>query len=125
MAATRSKNTPGNYCLEQRAIQTRASYALDRDFSTPQQVMMAGTGLLQGYTGNAVLSQNPQDIESFLLGIGATNLDKPANSPFQAHLTTNPAWTMLDQRVPMVLPEPLSAETKARFLPSDPLLVRP
>jgi hypothetical protein len=121
MAATRSKNTRGNYCLEQRATQLGASYAL---FETRGDVVMAGTGLLQGYTGNAVLSQNPQDIESFLRGIGANNLEQPVTSSFQAHLVTRPSWTILDERVKVVLPEPL-LPPHARFHNSDPLVVRP
>jgi hypothetical protein len=126
MASTRSKNTPGNYCLEQRAYTQGSSYVAERDYAYPKHVLMAGTGLLQGYMGNAVLAENPQDVESFLFGIGATNLVDPATQPFAAHLVEHPAYTIVDQRVPLVMPETLHVEPHQRQypMPSGPLVVR-
>jgi hypothetical protein len=127
MASTRSKNTPGNYCLEQNAVKHTAQYFLDRDFAYPQVVTRAGDGLVQGRMGNAVLAQNPQDVESFLFGIGQTNLVTPATSPFTANLLEHRATTMMDHRVPLVMPENLVVHNDQRpgALSSSPLIVRP
>ena len=124
MASTRSINTPGNYYLKQQATQHGSSYVTDRP--CPQQVLMAGTGLLQGYMGNAVLAQNPQDIESFLFGIGANNMVTPAATPFQAHVQEHPSFTILDRRVPLVMPADLVVPNDQRQypMPSHPLIVR-
>jgi hypothetical protein len=117
MASTRSINTPGNFYLKQQATQHGASYVTDRQFAYPNQVLTAGTGLIQGYMGNAVLAQNPQDIESFLFGIGANNLITPAATPFQAQIMDHSAWTMLDRRVPLVMPRDLVVEPNQRQYP--------
>lgn len=126
MASTRSKNTPGNFYLKQQSTQHGASYVTDRQYAYPQQVLMAGTGVLQGYMGNAVLAQNPQDIESFLFGIGANNLITPAASPFQAQVVDHSSLTILDRRVPLVMPADLVVPNDQRQypLPSGPLVTR-
>jgi len=127
MASTRSKNTSGNYCLEQRGIQQNAAYLVNKEYAYPQRVLTAGTGLVQGYMGNAVLAENPQDVESFLFGIGATNLVTPAASPFHAQLVQHPSLTMMDRKVPLILPDPLVVQNDQRQypMPSRPLIVRP
>ena len=126
MASTRSINTPGNYYLKQQATQHGSSYLTDRQYAYPTRVLRAGTGLLQGYMGNAVLAQNPQDIESFLFGIGANNLVAPSTSPFEAQLVDHRSWTMLENRVPLVMPADLVVQNDQRQypMPSSPLIVR-
>jgi hypothetical protein len=103
MASTRSKNTPGNYCLEQRAVQQGAAYLVDRDYAYATPTLMAGNGLLQGRMGNAVLAQNPQDVESFLFGINSTNLVTPAPSPFTAEILLHPAQKSMCSNICAVL----------------------
>jgi len=126
MASTRSKNTLGNYCLEQNAFKHNAAYLLDRDFAYPSVVARAGDGLVQGRMGNAVLAQNPQDVESFLFGIGQTNLVTPEKAPFTANLLEHCAVTMMDHRVPLVMPKDLVVHKDQRpLLVADPLIVRP
>jgi hypothetical protein len=100
---------------------------LDRDFAYPHTVTRAGDGLVQGRMGNAVLAQNPQDVESFLFGIGQTNLVTPASTPFSANLLEHRATTMMDYRVPLVMPENLVVHNNQRQYPmasSTPLNVR-
>jgi hypothetical protein len=80
MASTRNKNTPGNYCLDQKQnIQTESwqlytnganGYAYD--------TRLAGRGLNPGQVPWSKLASNPADIESFLFGINSTNLVNPA-----------------------------------------------
>ena len=82
MASTRNKNTPGNFCLEQRQnvgiekwqlyINGANGYAYD--------TKLPGNGLNPGQLPMDALSHNPADIESFLWGINSTNLVNPAPS---------------------------------------------
>ena len=127
MASTRSRNTPGNYCLEQREVQHSINYIVDRDYAYVPQTLMAGDGLVQGRMGNAVLAQNPQDIESFLFGIGSTNLVTPAASPFSAQVMQHPALSIVDRQVQLLMPAPLTVQNDQRQYPmsSDkPLVIR-
>lgn len=84
MASTRNKNTPGNYCLDQRQFTEMRNWSLYENSSHGQafNTKLAGTGLNPGQLPWTTLSHNPADIESFLFGINSTNLVSPA-----AHLT--------------------------------------
>ena len=48
MASTRSKNTPGNYCLEQREYKHSEKYTLypNSQYGAAYDTRMPGTGLL-------------------------------------------------------------------------------
>lgn len=76
MAATRNRNTPGNYKLEQSAVSNwsgRQMYehaAQGRPFNT----YLAGNGLIQGQMRGNSLLHNPTEVETMLFGIGSTNL---------------------------------------------------
>ena len=84
MASTRDINSKGNYCLEQKAIETTRSnlafyngpngHAFDPAFPELYR---------QGYMPADNFSFNPTDIESQLFGIGSTNLieTKPITVP--------------------------------------------
>ena len=80
MASTRNKNTPGNYCLDNRqntgseAWQLYTNGANGYAFDT----RLPGNGLNPGQFPWSKLSHNPADIESFLFGINSTNLVSPA-----------------------------------------------
>ena len=126
MASSRSKNTPGNYCLEQRAFQHGVDYCVDRDYAYVPRTLVAGDGLLQGRMGCDVLSKNPRDVESFLFGIGATNLVTPSTQPFSAHIVENSAMSIVDQRVPLIMPKDLSVQNDQRQYPmhSSTLVIR-
>jgi len=80
MASTRNKNTPGNYCLDQRqnvGIETWQLYKNGAN-GTAYDTRLPGRGLNPGqFTFNS-FSNNPADIESFLFGINSTNLVQPA-----------------------------------------------
>ena len=80
MASTRNRNSPGDYALEQIALQKRADYSASDSaafFGTPGESYFPGNGLIGMATANRNLSQNYCDIESQLRGIGATNLVAP------------------------------------------------
>ena len=80
MASTRSKNTPGNYCLQQREYSEGREYTSYKysAYGEAYDTRLPGNGLNPGQVPWNTLSQNPADIESFLFGINSTNLVNPA-----------------------------------------------
>ena len=79
MASTRNKNTPGNYCLEQKEYKEFSNYTLypNSQYGAAYNTRLAGNGLNPGQLPWTTLSHNPADIESFLWGINSTNLVNP------------------------------------------------
>ena len=80
MAATRNKNTPGNYCLDQKQNTDNVKWRLYENgaHGLAYDTRLSGVGLCPGQLPWSTLSHNPADIESFLFGINATNLVNPA-----------------------------------------------
>ena len=80
MASTRNKNTPGNYCLDQRQNTGSEAWQLYKNGANGEaySTKLPGNGLNPGQFGWNTLSYNPADIESFLFGINSTNLVNPA-----------------------------------------------
>jgi hypothetical protein len=77
MASTRDKNSPGNYALEQFSLQKGRDYWTNPDYGHPPTVMFPGNGLLSGRVAATELATNAVDAESFLYGIGSSNLVNP------------------------------------------------
>jgi len=80
MASTRNRNTPGNYCLEQRQDKKTEGYTLypNSQYGAAYDTRLPGCGLNPGQIPGNKLSYNAADIESFLFGINSTNLVNPA-----------------------------------------------
>lgn len=114
MAATRSKNTPGNYKMEQESINKIRDELLYVNQSQGQaiQTYHPGDGLLSGKVAPQNLSGNPCDIESFLFGIGSTNLVEPL-PPLKAEIKTIPSLNVA-AKTPMILPNGLGIEPNQR-----------
>lgn len=79
MASTRTHNTPGNYCLQQRQYQEGRQYTIYKHSAYGEAVdtKLPGNGLNPAQIPWNKLSHNAADIESFLFGINSTNLVKP------------------------------------------------
>ena len=79
MASTRNRNTPGNYCLEQKQYSNSFTWSLypNSSHGNSYDTCIPGNGLLQGQINSSQLSYNNINIESFLFGIDVTNLTKP------------------------------------------------
>jgi len=114
MASTRNKNTPGNYALEQWSLekQFQSKTFIHGAQGRPIEPLYAGNGLKGGRIVARDLAKNDCDIESFLFGIGSTNLVTP-QAPVQ------PEWIELKtldiiQKKPMCVPEPLIVEPHQR-----------
>lgn len=116
MASTRNKNTRGNYCLEQRAFQQQAAYTANREYAFAPRTMNPGAGLLAGQLPDTALSGNPNDIESFLFGIGSTNLVTP-QAPITAELKQLPELSIIDRKVPLIMPKEFVLDDNQRPFP--------
>ena len=114
MASTRNKNTPGNYCLEQREHVGSANYNLYKNSSHGAAYItkLPGNGMNPAQIPWNQMSSNAPDIESFLFGIGSTNLVNPA-PVFVPRLTTL-ASSNLFEKGPVLVPEPLVIEKNQR-----------
>jgi len=117
MASTRNKNTPGNYCLEQKQYQHSSGYTLypNSQYGAAYNTRLPGNGLLAGQVPWNKLSYNASDTESFLFGINSTNLVNPAPCfvPEIAKLDS----VNIYQKGNIYLPEPLVIEKNQRPFP--------
>ena len=80
MASTRTRNTPGDYAQEQQSLQRFADYGLERAFGARADTHLPGRGLLPAKIPAAQLVRDACDLESFLFGIGSSNLHNPSVS---------------------------------------------
>jgi hypothetical protein len=114
MASTRNKNTPGNYALEQWSLekQFQSKTYIHGAQGRPIEPLYAGNGLKGGRIVARDLAKNDCDIESFLFGIGSTNLVTPL-APVQPELNDLKTLDII-QKKPMYVPEPLIVEPHQR-----------
>lgn len=117
MASTRNKNTPGNYCLEQKQFSSSKDYTLypNSQYGAAYDNRLAGNGLNPAQMPWNQLSYNAPDVESFLFGINSTNLVKPA-PVFVPQLKRLDSANIF-QKGPILIPEPLVIEKDQRPLP--------
>ena len=116
MASTRNKNDRGNYKAEERERQNCRNYL---NYENQPNGMAAtnhyaGDGLLMGQMGPSVLSYNYADIDSYLKGIGSTNLVSPLPK-------IEPQFKSLDslsviQKTPLIMPAPMRIDKNQRPL---------
>lgn len=118
MASTRNLNTPGNYCLEQKKNKDFENYTLypNSQYGAAFDTKLAGDGVNPGQMPWNQLSSNAVQVESFLFGIGSTNLVNPEVSkpviPDLKPLKTADFF----QRTCLFMPEPLAVEKGQRPL---------
>jgi hypothetical protein len=107
MASTRNKNTPGNYCLEQREYRDSEKYTLYKysQYGQAYNTQFAGNGLLPAQIPWNQMSHNAADTESFLFGINSTNLVNPA--PCFVPEITKLQSANVYEKGPVYMPEPL------------------
>jgi hypothetical protein len=118
MASTRNKNTPGNYCMEQRQYRDTEQWRLYEHGAAgvATRTELAGNGLMPGAIPGRMLSSNSIDIEGFLFGINSTNLVTP-EPPLVARV--NRLDTLdLYTRAPVVMPTPLNVSPNQRPFPA-------
>jgi hypothetical protein len=114
MASTRSKNTPGNYDLEQHDMFKMRKYELYQGHVFNDQTCLPGRGLLPARLPTQLFEDNC-DIESELRGIGATNLvDPKTNSLLPPAARPMPTLNVIDTAA-VILPQPLVVPKNYRF----------
>lgn len=78
MTSTRDKNSPANYCLEQRGLkQTRDNLAFYNSPNGHAYYPALPRHYIPSHMPVDILSNNPIDIESSLFGIDSNNLVNP------------------------------------------------
>jgi hypothetical protein len=114
MASTRNKNTPGNYALEKNASQRKHQELMFIHQSQGQarQTNLPGNGLLSGRYAGRDLAKNDNDIESFLFGIGSTNLENPL--PQVSPQLNQIASLNVMEKTPVIMPRPFGIEPNQR-----------
>lgn len=116
MASTRSKNTPGDYLLEQNTYKQQIDYKTNIQYGIATPTLDAGHGLIQGKLPDSMLAGNPNDIESELFGIGSTNLVAP-KAPVNPELKKREALSIVDRHVPLIMPRNLEIQQNQRPFP--------
>ncbi len=111
MSSTRNKNTIENYRMEQRALESARSNLLYEHSSNGNafEPLLPGDGLLGARIAHTNLSHNAVDVESFLYGIGSTNLVQPQD-PVSLQSKNLRTLEIVDRRLPVFIPEPLVIE---------------
>ena len=118
MASTRSRNTPGNYVLEQQINMQQNDYmSFEKSsfYGTVPATYFPGQGLVGMKTSGLNLASNSADIESQLFGIGSTNLVEPrapvAPDVYQLN-SLNVAY-----KAPVIVPEQFIPTPNQRAMP--------
>lgn len=118
MASTRSKNTTGNYEMEQNINNDQhnyMSYEKSYFYGTVPTTYLPGNGLMGMKTAGMNLASNSADIESQLFGIGSTNLVQPrapvAPDVYQLQ-SLNVAY-----RAPVIVPGAFAPTPNQRAMP--------
>ena len=107
MSSTRNKNTPGDYQLEKNRYEQ--FYSKTTYINSPSGMAftqhLPGDGLLPSKMAAIELSENSSDIESFLFGIGSTNLVTP-KAEVKPDIRQFKSLSIID-KTPLILPDEL------------------
>jgi hypothetical protein len=117
MASTRSRNTPGNYAIEQRTFVEQhnyTSYEKSSFYGTVPNTYLPGQGLIGMKAHGQNLASNSADIESQLFGIGSTNLVQ-AQTPIAPDVYQLKSLNIAT-KLPVVVPAPFEADKTQRAM---------
>jgi len=111
---TRNKNTIGNYNLEQLNKIKTFSYQIYEysAFGKCENNFLPGLGLGASYMPNVELSKNATDIDSYLKGIGSTNLVSPL-APITPELCKYKSLNLFEKD-PVYVPSSVAVEANQR-----------
>jgi hypothetical protein len=114
MSSTRNRNTPGDYKLESAFSQSYVNYNTYGSYGVPSASYFPGDGLVQGRVASENLSGNACDIESFLRGIGSTNLVNP-QPDVRPEIYSLKSLSIFD-KTPLIIPSELVVDSNQRPL---------
>ena len=111
MASTRNINTRGNYALELNQYMHSRDYTLyeNSQYGTAYCTKLPGDGVNPAQMPANQLSRNAIDIETFLFGIGSTNLTEAQEKILRPELNCLPSQNFFPKK-PTIMPEPLVVE---------------
>jgi hypothetical protein len=117
MASTRNRNTPNDYCLQQRDSSLAHNYISYKNGQQGQAFSPAipSIGYMPTYMPRDTFSHNSVDIESSLRGINSTNLVNP-EEPLKPEFKTVPMRPFFET-LPIIMPNPLVIENNQRPFP--------
>jgi hypothetical protein len=117
MTATRSKNTLGNYTLEQRDYSLARNYDsyIHSQYGQAYTTALPCLGFNPSHMPRGTFSYNPVEIESALFGINSTNLVAP-RAPLKPDLKTIPTIAYFET-LKLQMPKPLVMENGQRPFP--------
>ena len=117
MASTRNINMPGEYRMQQAALEARRAHVAYEGSTVSEATYFPGDGLLAGRVGSTRLAHNAPDVEAFLFGVGSTNLVEPAAPP-DLRLLPLKSLSVISRR-DAVLPAPLTVRPAQRPRPIE------
>jgi hypothetical protein len=117
MSSTRNKNTKGDYTFEQSIYARQFEYKNNAIYGEAPTTHLPSDSLLPSKLPKHSLSSNPEDIESFLFGIGSTNLVDAKPDVIPGLKQELPSLSMMDKRVPLIMPAPLDVKDNQRARP--------
>jgi len=127
MSGTRNKNNPGNYAVEQTAMQNERLNLLYPygPSGHAYQSALPGDGLMPNRTGSMELAKNFVDIETHLLGISSNNLVNPLPA-LNPSLYTLPTLNMHKKNDILYVSNPdMLLDQRLRLVSSDQVMKRP
>lgn len=117
MASTRNNNTPGDYCLQQRAYTDSLKHnTYENSYAgKAYDPAIPCVGITPSHMSRDTLSNNSIDIESALWGINSVNLVEPQVPvvPDLKHVKETSFFT----RTPLIMPEEFSLLKDQRPFP--------
>lgn len=116
MSSTRNKNQLENYELEILSKRKQLDYYMYENGANSKAhvTYLPGNGILTGRIASSSLSENYCDIESFLYGIGSTNLVN-RKEKVVANLYEMTDLNIID-KAPMIIDKPFIQELNQRPL---------
>ena len=116
MSSTRNNNTRENYKLEQNINSSFYNYTEYKhsSYGLAYNVAIPSLGIMPSHMPLNTLSHNPVDIETYLRGIGSTNL-VDTQKEIVPDLKNIDIISFFD-RIPMIIPEPLIVHKNQRPL---------
>jgi hypothetical protein len=99
---TRNRNSRINYNSEIKENANIHQYYVNTCYGENATTQLAGTGFIQGRVPREKISSNSVDIESFLFGIGVSDLRKEKDASLYADLRYLPTQDLY-QRTPIIV----------------------
>jgi hypothetical protein len=104
MSSTTNKNSQYEYNLQTGGNEYINQFSLYKYSTQPKTTHFAGDGLLMQHIGRNELSTHSIDHETYLFGIGSTNLVSP-KSPFFPEITPIASLNII-KKSPLIMPQP-------------------